>query len=653
MKKTLSLGLIMAMVLLLAMAAGPVFGGSGGNNLENAKKAQKGLNEKVLGKKNVVGTAIGQKDGAVVLRVFTAKSGVAGIPNKQGDFDVVVKVTGPITALGPRTGAVQGPMATHTTSKIRPVPIGVSTGHPDITAGTIGVWVTEGTKLFALSNNHVYADQNSADIGDNVLQPGDYDGGVEPGDAIGTLSDFEPIKFNNFGQCFNKGKRCNEIDAAIAEVSSGITVDYQTPSGGYGTPDTTIVSAILGQKVQKYGRTTSQTNGEITGINVTVNIGYDSGTALFVDQIIVETGTAFILGGDSGSLLVTDPDRNPVGLLFAGNSDGTFAIANRIDLVLTRFGVTVAEESASEPDATPPVITAVAAGEITADSATITWTTNEEADSKVDYGSDNAYGSEVTAATLVTTHSVSLTGLAADTEYHFKVTSVDGSTNSASSGDFTFVTEALDTTAPQITSVEYTEVTSDAATIIWATNEEADSKVDYGSDNAYGSEVTAATLVTTHSVSLTGLSAETEYHFKVTSADGSSNSSESGDLTFTTLAAPDQATEVSVASVSYATEGGKEQNKHLLITVALVDDLGDPVGGASVTIDLSRDGSFVASGIATTGTDGKVIFSLKNAASGCYTTTVTDVTAAGLTRVGATPDNEYCKTSGSGTGNKG
>ncbi|MCH8924971.1 MAG: S8 family serine peptidase, partial [Proteobacteria bacterium] len=103
------------------------------------------------------------------------------------------------------------------------------------------------------------------------------------------------------------------------------------------------------------------------------------------------------------------------------------------------------------------------------------------------------------------------------------------------------------------------------------------------------------------------------------------------------------ATTVSVDAITYVTEGGKNQDKHLLITVALEDDLLIPVEGASVSIDLYRDSSKIASGTGTTGTDGTVTFSLKNAPSGCYTTTVTDVTAAGLTSDGATPANEFCK----------
>ena len=109
------------------------------------------------------------------------------------------------------------------------------------------------------------------------------------------------------------------------------------------------------------------------------------------------------------------------------------------------------------------------------------------------------------------------------------------------------------------------------------------------------------------------------------------------------LAAVTTATTVSVDYVSYITEGGKNGDKHLLITLAIVDDLGDPVSGASVSIDLFRDSALIASGTGTTGTDGTLTFSLKNAKSGCYTTDVTDVSAGGLTWDEATPAKEFCK----------
>ena len=92
----------------------------------------------------------------------------------------------------------------------------------------------------------------------------------------------------------------------------------------------------------KYGRTTSQTKGRVTAINVIVNIGYNSGVARFVNQIVIEPGS-FSAGGDSGSLIVTEIKRGnggePVGLLFAGSSFVT--IANPIDAVLDHYGVSI------------------------------------------------------------------------------------------------------------------------------------------------------------------------------------------------------------------------------------------------------------------------------------------------------------------------
>ncbi len=189
--------------------------------------------------------------------------------------------------------------------------------------------------VYALSNNHVYAYENYATIGDPVLQPGSYDGGAYPGDKIGTLFDFEPIDFF-FAP--------NIVDAAIA-LSSTADLGNATPSGGYGLPKKDTISASINLKVKKYGRTTGLTKGRITGINAIVNVGYSSGVAIFVNQIIIEPG-GFSAGGDSGSLIVGDGknkrdsnDRKPVGLLFAGSAFVT--IANPIDAVLDRFGVTI------------------------------------------------------------------------------------------------------------------------------------------------------------------------------------------------------------------------------------------------------------------------------------------------------------------------
>jgi len=218
----------------------------------------------------------------------------------------------------------------------RPVRIGVSVGHPNITAGTIGCRVKDNQgNVSILSNNHVIADSNKANIGDPILQPGDYDGGSFPADLIGTLEDYQQIGF-----CKGRLLRnCpdNTMDAAIAATTIN-DVSNNTPSNGYGTPKSAIVSPSVGMDVEKYGRTTEWTFGQISGINGTFAIDYGQGKiANFVGQIVITPGS-FSAGGDSGSLIV-NTNGNPVALLFAGSSSIT--IANPIGPVLNRFGVTV------------------------------------------------------------------------------------------------------------------------------------------------------------------------------------------------------------------------------------------------------------------------------------------------------------------------
>ena len=311
----------------------------------------------LMEKSGVVGTGTGiTPEGEPVIKVFTARAGIAGIPESLEGVRVRTKVTG-------RFYAVQDPPPepSRTDRWPRPVPIGVSTGHPDITAGTIGARVTDGANVYALSNNHVYANLNQATIGDSVIQPGTYDGGSLPDDLIGTLANYVDIEFCSSWFGFLLNCPDNQIDAAIA-LSSTAELGSATPTDGYGSPQSTTVPPEVGQNVMKYGRTTGFTHGSIDAINTTVNVGYPDGlTARYVNQIIVASNTAFILGGDSGSLLVTDPSRNPVGLLYAGNQSGTSAIANRIDLVLNHFDVTI-------DSGAPPVLETIS---LTPASATI------------------------------------------------------------------------------------------------------------------------------------------------------------------------------------------------------------------------------------------------------------------------------------------
>lgn len=93
-------------------------------------------------------------------------------------------------------------------------------------------------------------------------------------------------------------------------------------------------------------------------------------------------------------------------------------------------------------DTTAPQISSISVKNITASSATITWTTSEVATSEVDYGLNTNYGLTATDSKLVTSHSITLNSalIISGTAYHFRVKSADGAGNVATSSDSSFTT---------------------------------------------------------------------------------------------------------------------------------------------------------------------------------------------------------------------
>lgn len=223
----------------------------------------------------------------------------------------------------------------------------------------------------------------------------------------------------------------------------------------------------------------------------------------------------------------------------AGNESG---FSNEVSKIIG--GTTV--------DTTPPTISFISASSITSSNTTINWTTNESATTQVEFGTTTAYGSaSALNSTLVASHSQALSGLQASTIYHYRVKSTDGAGNTAVSADNTFTTSAApDTTAPAISSISSSSITSDSATIIWTTNESATTQVEYGTTTAYGSvSALNSTLVTNHSQALSGLQPSTIYYYRVKSTDAAGNMAISMDNIFITSAAPDT-TPPAISSIS-------------------------------------------------------------------------------------------------------
>jgi len=91
-----------------------------------------------------------------------------------------------------------------------------------------------------------------------------------------------------------------------------------------------------------------------------------------------------------------------------------------------------------------------------------------------------------------------------------------------------------DTIAPSISNITVS-VSSTSAKISWTTNESSISWVVYGTSTDYGSEVKTTDYLTSHSLTLTGLSPETTYHYQIKSKDSAGNIGSYTDRTFTTL----------------------------------------------------------------------------------------------------------------------
>lgn len=249
------------------------------------------------------------------------------------------------------------------TGKHRPAPGGVSIGHKDITAGTLGCLVKdpESGQIYVLSNNHVLANSNAAAIGDAILQPGPADGG-SMNDKIGILSDFVPINFgsngggdsdcpiggffasilNGLSKVFGRktvlkptmevtSQTSNLVDAAISAPDDPSYVENTIadlgPISGLGAP-------ILGLAVKKSGRTTGVTTGQILQTDVIAQVSYGAGKiAVFTDQVMMGDMSA---GGDSGSVIL-DNDNKLVALLFAGSP--TTTIASPINFVFSALNI--------------------------------------------------------------------------------------------------------------------------------------------------------------------------------------------------------------------------------------------------------------------------------------------------------------------------
>lgn len=329
------------------------------------KKILEQTKSELLKKENVVAVGIGYK--SVNGKKTKELSIVCSVSQKKLKRALSKKDIIPSSIQGIITDVCQtGLIHALNTGYFRPMPGGVSIGHFRITAGSSGCLVSKKVlhclhyddKLFILSNNHVLANSNDANLGDSILQPGPIDGGRDR-DKIAKLYDFIPIRFTEEeGKCrfsnsiikpinklisilgskarlkiISENKETNLVDCAIAEPFNPADVTEEIFE--IGVPIGTT-EGKLGLKIQKSGRTTGLTTGTILQTNVTATVGYGGNkTAVFTDQLMAGAMSA---GGDSGSVVLNN-DKRIIGLLFAGSE--TVTLMNRIQNVTSKLNVKI------------------------------------------------------------------------------------------------------------------------------------------------------------------------------------------------------------------------------------------------------------------------------------------------------------------------
>jgi len=300
--------------------------------------------------------------------------------------------------------------------------------------------------------------------------------------------------------------------ALLAGCAGGEEAD-QTPP---------VISGILASDITQTGATITWTTNEPATNQVEYGLTTSYGSTTNLDENLATSHSVSLSGLTAGT---TYHYR-----VKSEDASGNEAVSG--DRVFTTL---------VSPDTTPPTISQVTVSSVSDTAVTITWTTDEGATSQVVYSTVPLHSSVVQPSwtpldeNLVTSHSVAISGLTAGTVYYYWVTSKDDSGNEAVSGDDTFSTS--DTAAPTITQVNVSDITESSVTITWITDEPATSQVEYGQTISYGLSTTLdESLVTSHSISLGGLTPETTYHLRVRSEDGSANEAISGDYDFTTLA---------------------------------------------------------------------------------------------------------------------
>lgn len=281
---------------------------------------------------------------------------------------------------------------------------------------------------------------------------------------------------------------------------------------------------------------------------------------------------------------------------------------------------TASSGDTTAPTGTITINSAAATTQTTAVTLTLSATDNSGMVSQMQFSNDGTTYSPAEA--YATTKSWTLTSGDGTKTVYAKFKDAAGNWSTAVSD-----TIVLDSTAPTISTQSASGMTAAGATITWTTNEAATSQVDYGSTTSYGQTTTLnATLVTSHSVALSGLSAGTTYHYRARSKDAAGNERLGADATFTTTAASD--TTPPTGSITINSGATATNSTTATLTLSATDN-----AGAVSQMQFSNDGATysAAEAFATsktwtlaTGDGAKTVYAKFKDAAGNWSVAVSD-----------------------------
>lgn len=190
-----------------------------------------------------------------------------------------------------------------------------------------GTWDTdvEAGDEVRLSNNHVYARGNQANLGEPITQPSPHDGGTIA-DEVGKLVGYVPL-----------------ADGVTVDVAARSSLEDVRDSPAYHQLDSTHGQEIYrgdwtgkgDDTLVKTGRTTGVSRGTVVATSASVKVRYRKiGMVTLRDQVMV---TDISDGGDSGSPVFDDETGELVALNFAGSPK--VSVLNKVPNIEDALGV--------------------------------------------------------------------------------------------------------------------------------------------------------------------------------------------------------------------------------------------------------------------------------------------------------------------------